>query len=91
MSPTTSPVMASHVTPITPESALRSAIVTVLKPNPSTVTKAALDQKRKKRKRIQRKEGECLTIARLQAEEDERKKKKLKKNEIMKTPAQKEG
>ena len=61
MSPTTSPVMARDVTPLTPKSALRSAIVTVLKPNPSTVTKAALDQKRKKRKRVQRKEGECLT------------------------------
>ena len=81
MSPTTSPVMARDVTPLTPKSALRSAIVIVLKPNPSTVTKAALDQKRKKRKRVQRKKGECLTedvaIARLQAERTRERRKRL--------------
>ena len=46
---------------LTPKSAMRAAVKEVLAPKMSSDVKSALDAAKKKRKRIQRKDGECLT------------------------------
>ena len=76
---TFSPSNPIPICPLTPRSALRSAVVATLKPNPSKSTLKALEQGRKGRKRVQKKIWECLTkeesLKRLKLEEEERAKK----------------
>ena len=79
---TLSPSTPIPICPLTPRSALRSAVVATLKPNPSKSTLKALKQGRKGRKRVQKKIWECLTkeesVKRPKLEEEERAKKAKK-------------
>ena len=90
---TMSPSTPIPVSPVTPRTALRNAVVATLKPNPSKSTLKALQQGRKGRKRIQKAIGECLTeeesMKRLKLEEEERAKKaaeKKVKKDVLATP-----
>ena len=65
---------------VTPNTAMRAAVASILAPAPSDETKALLQQKKRPRKRVQAKAGEVLTseevAERLRIEEIERKAKK---------------
>lgn len=74
---------------------MRSALVNVISPGVSRNTEQALAQGKKRRKRVQKQLGECMTedeaMKRLRVEEEERKNKKTKTSNVTKTGKKTKG